>query len=120
AASAQLHSDYSSQYHPSPLPGGRDCRKILRMRKFIVLAQAETPGAERLAASTGRALLFRLFYQVEIRYRQLLQRQSRTRSWWRCPPRYGTIMAIIRLSVPQSRDSVRSGLPTKGYSGCRI
>jgi hypothetical protein len=56
----------------------------------------------RRAARAGRALLFPLFYQVEIRHRQLLQWQSRTRLGRRCPVRYGAIMAIVWSLIPQA------------------
>src|SRR5262249_55574448 len=86
-------------------PGERRCQKILRMRKFTILAQPETqtPLARRRGKRpAGRAApvtLFHLFYQAEIRHRQSRQRQSRTRSGWQCPHRNGAIVVILWLSA---------------------
>src|SRR6516165_1447756 len=56
--SAQIHSDNLSQHHPSSLPG---------QRKKIADAQIHRPRA----GETQSLPLFLLFYQVEIRHRQL-------------------------------------------------
>src|SRR6266436_843394 len=60
------------------------------------------PGASDWPPAPVAHHLFLLFYQVEIRHRQLRQWQSRTRSGCRCPHRYSNIMAIRRLSTPQT------------------
>ena len=106
------------------------CRRVAGERQFdgfagqrLALAGEQQPGsavdmvaaAARPAGGIARPApgeppapvpypLFPLFYLVEIRHRQLLQRQSRTRSGCRCPQGYSAIIAIQWLSMTLSQD----------------
>ena len=79
-----------------------------------------SPRSKRPAGRAGHALLFHLFYQVEIRHRQLRQRQFPA-------PRSGADARIDMAPLWQLYDccnrntgASQPGLPTKGHSGCTI
>jgi hypothetical protein len=103
--SANLIEICSSRWEASrsdPVPPARGCSQSICSKPhpalslfavYVVAAAARPPGGltdRRL----GNRYLFPLFYQVEIRHRQLLQSQSRTALGYRCDEGYRVNKAI--------------------------